>query len=110
MLPEDAYETVRQYIKDQPERLGALEIFHCYDPITSSPHDFAGEDVATGSEVAGKLKHAGCRAYFLTLQAQLLHQSGDVPEARGLTLEALRIYLTLATRMRHTPNGPPPWR
>jgi tetratricopeptide (TPR) repeat protein len=97
MVPEDAYETVRQYIKDQPERLGALEIFHCYDRITSSPQDFAGEDVATGSEVAGKLKHAGCRAYFLTLQAQLLHQSGDVPEARGLTLEALRIYLTLAT-------------
>jgi hypothetical protein len=96
--PEGAYEAIRRFIRDKPERLDALEVFRRRDCIASSPEDYSEEDVVVGIALSEKLGHAGVRAYFLTLQAQLRYKAGEIPEAKRLTFEALPVLLDLAAR------------
>jgi tetratricopeptide (TPR) repeat protein len=98
MAPESAYEKVRQFIDKKPERLYALEAFHCYDHIKSSPDAYSEQDITNGIALSNKLDNEGLQAFFISLQAQLLYKAGEISKARQLIDKALSIFVTLASK------------
>src|SRR5262249_2914808 len=92
-----AYKAVQKLLAKSPERLRVMRLFACYDRIVSSPEDFSAEDLAEGLRLAAKIGHAGVTAYFQSLQAQRLYESGDVHAAHGLIAQALPIFCQLGS-------------
>jgi hypothetical protein len=91
-----SYAAVRGYLEGHSERLDALEAFSINDQITSAPQSFTADVVDRGSKLAAKLGHDGLRCLFLAYDAQLAHRLGNVARARDLTVEALKLGLSVA--------------
>ncbi len=96
MASESSYEAVGRYIKDKPERLDALEAFHCHDRIASSPTSYSEQNVVSGIRLGEKIGHKGVWAYFITIQSQLLYKSGEIAQALELINVAIQIYVSFA--------------
>jgi len=90
------YEALKKIIASNPDRLSVLEIYRLHDRITDEPDSFAATDVEAGHALAEKLNHDGVRGLFLCYGCDLANRNGDLPKARDLTVEALRIFLKLA--------------
>lgn len=91
-----SYDAVRRYVKGQQDRLDALDAFSINDEITSAPESFTAGVVARGSQLAARVGHDGLRCLFLAYDAQLAHRLGNLVRARDLTVEALKLGLSVA--------------
>ena len=65
MAPQSAYDAVLRLAGDKPDAVDVLDIFRCYDEVTSSPDSFAAEPVERGLELCRKVNHTGAQATFL---------------------------------------------
>ncbi len=94
--PKAAYEAVMNFVRERTYARDALEVFRCFDQVTSSPESFSSQPVERGLELSRKLKHTGAQATFLSFQAQLAHRNGDLLKARDSAVAGLKMYLELA--------------
>jgi hypothetical protein len=90
-----AYDAVARRLAGRPRDVLALEVFRLHDRIASDPEHVRDADVQAGLALAEQLGEPGVRAYFLALDAQVLHRQGDIGDAKLRLVEAMGILLAL---------------
>jgi len=83
------YQAVRKHLKDHPDRMRMLDLFHCYDEIVSNSEAYPMALADKGLAIARTMKEPAAIGLFLLFQAGVLTRDGKNAQAAALTLEAM---------------------